>query len=73
MIIKRRLFSGPKVLNTRGAVGFINDRNYDEDFNRLGRMTTSQRELHRIGDLSSEIREMNKELNNGRLGKWQHM
>lgn len=72
MIIKRKIFSGNKILNTN-APGFIKGRKYDTDLDRLGRMKTSQRELHKTGDLNSEIREMNKELNNGRLGKWKTM
>jgi hypothetical protein len=71
MIIKRKIFSGTKILNTN-APGFIKGRKYDTDLDRLGRMETSQRELHKTRDLNSEIREMNKELNNGRLGKWQN-
>jgi hypothetical protein len=33
-------------------------------------MKTSQRELQRVPDLGKEVRELNKELNDGRLGKW---
>jgi len=68
MIIKR--FSTTQILDTN-APGFKRGRKYDQDLNRLSRMKTSQRELHRLGDINSEIRKMNKELNNGRLGKWQ--
>lgn len=70
MIVKR--LSRPKILNTSGMSGFIRGRNYDMDLGRLGKMDTSQRELHRIGDLGREMRELNRELNNGRLGKWLH-
>ena len=66
IILKR--FSG--ILNTRGQVGFNSSRHYDEDMNRLGRMQTAQRELHKVGDLNHEIRKMNEELNQGRKGKW---
>lgn len=68
MKIKR--FSATKILNTN-APGFIRGRKYDTDLDRLGRMETSQRELHKVGELNSEMRKMNKELNNGRIGKWQ--
>ena len=68
MKIKR--FSATKILNTN-APGFIKGRKYDTDLDRLGRLKTSQRELHKVGDLNKEIRQMNKELNNGMMGKWQ--
>jgi len=72
MIIKR--FSATQILNTNiPGVGFIKGRKYDTDLDRLGRMKTSQRELHNIGTLNSEVRKMNKELNLGRLGKWQNL
>lgn len=44
MIVKR--FSATKILNTN-APGFIRGRKYDTDLDRLGRMETSQRELHK--------------------------
>ena len=68
MIIKR--FSKTKILNTN-APGFIKGRKYDTDMDRLGRSST-QRELQRTGNLNEEIRKMNKELNDGRLGKWRY-
>ena len=68
MIIKR--FSQTKILNTN-APGSIKGRKYDTDLDRLGRSST-QRELQRTGNLNEEIRKMNKELNDGRLGKWQY-
>lgn len=73
MIIKRRkLFSGTKILNTNAPqLGFTRGRKYDTDLDRLGRMKTSQRELQKTGQLGSEIRKMNSELRNGRIGKWQ--
>ena len=37
---------------------------------RLGRMTTSHRELSKVGELNREMRKLNTELNQGRLGKW---
>lgn len=71
MILKRKLYA--RILNTRGISGFQRERNYDEDMNRLGRLKT-QRQLHTgVNDLNSEIRKLGKELNNGRLGKWQHI
>lgn len=70
MIIKR--FSQINLLNTNNpTLGFTRGRKYDMDFNRLGRMETSQRELTKLGDLRSECRKLNSELNKGRLGKWQ--
>ena len=68
MIILRR-YSATKVIGTNGAPGFISGRKYDTDLDRLGRSST-QRELREVGDLGKEIRKMNKELNNGRTGKW---
>lgn len=68
MIILRR-YSATKVIGTNGAPGFIRGRKYDTDLDRLGRSST-QRELREVGDLGKEIRKMNKELNNGRTGKW---
>lgn len=73
MIIRRKNFSGTQILNTNNAPGFIRGRKYDTDLDRLGRMKTAQRELHRVGDLNSELRKMNKELNIGRQGKWQNI
>lgn len=72
MIILRKQFSGTKILNTNGAPGFIRGRKYDTDLDRLGRMETSQRELQRTGQIGQEIRQLGKELNQGRLGKWQN-
>ena len=68
MIIKR--FSQTKILKTN-APGFIKGRKYDTDLDRLGRSST-QRELQRTGNLNEEIRKMNKELNDGRLGRWRY-
>lgn len=71
MILKRiKIFS--QILGTSGMPGFLRGRKYDQDLSRLGKMKTSHRELSKIGDLSKEIRKMNKELNDGRLGRWQH-
>lgn len=72
IIFKKKSFTGVGLLNTN-APGFIKGRKYDQDLDRLGRMNTAQRELHRTCDLNKEIRKMNKELNDGRLGKWQDM
>jgi hypothetical protein len=71
MIILRKHFSGVKILETSGSPGFIRGRKYDTDLDRLGRMETSQRELNEVGTLGKEMRKLNKELNQGRLGKWQ--
>jgi hypothetical protein len=60
----------PKTLNTSGNVpGFNKDRNYDQDFNRLGRLRTT-RELSRTNALGEEMKKLNTELNEGRKGKW---
>jgi hypothetical protein len=65
MIIKR--FS--KTLNTN-APGFIKGRKYDQDFDRLGRMETQKQMAG--NELNREMRKLGNELNEGRLGKWQH-
>ncbi len=65
IILRKRLFSGTRILNTNGAAGFIRGRKYDTDLDRLGRMETSHRELSRVGDLGKEIRKMNTELQGG--------
>ena len=70
IILRRKLYSGTKILNTN-APGFIRGRKYDTDLDRLGRMETSQRELAKPGTLNDEMRKLSRELNNGRLGKWQ--
>ena len=70
MIIVRKKFSGTHILNTN-APGFIKGRKYDTDLDRLGRMETSQRELSKPKVLRDEIGKLSKELNQGRLGKWQ--
>jgi hypothetical protein len=72
MIILRKHFSGTHILNTN-APGFIKGRKYDTDLDRLGRMETSHRELAKPNVLGDEMRKLGKELNNGRLGKWQDM
>ena len=54
------------------GLGFIKGRKYDTDLDRLGRMNTSHRELSRVGELGSEMRKLNKELNEGRMGRWQN-
>ena len=71
IILRRKTYSGTHILNTN-APGFIKGRKYDTDLDRLGRMETSQRELGKPDTLSNEMRKLNKELNNGRLGKWQN-
>ena len=67
--MKLKRFSHTKILNTNSMPGFIKGRKYDTDLDRLGRMNTSQRELHRIGDLRSEMRKLNSELRGG-INKW---
>lgn len=62
IIIKR--FSN--IINTNApSIGFRRNRKYDMDLNRLGRMKTSQRELHKTDDIRAELREMQSELNRG--------
>jgi hypothetical protein len=68
MIIKRRNFSQTRILGTGSAssLGFMRGRKYDEDLGRLGRMETSQRELHsKLGDLGKEQRKLTSEINRG--------
>ena len=69
-MMKLKRFSHTKILNTNSAPGFKRGRKYDTDLDRLGRMETSQRELHKLGDLRSEMRKLSRELNGG-LGRWQ--
>lgn len=69
-MIKIKRFSQTKILNTNSTIGFTRGRKYDTDLDRLGRMKTSQRELHRLGDLRSEIRKLNNELKGG-MNRWQ--
>ena len=68
MKIKR--FSNTKILNTNSSMGFTKGRKYDTDLDRLGRMKTSHRELHQLGDLRTEMRKLNSELRGG-IGRWQ--
>ena len=70
MIIKR--FSANQILNTNMGLGFTKGRKYDTDLDRLGRMDTSHRELSKVGELNKEMRKLGKELNEGRMGRWQH-
>ena len=70
IILRKKLYSGTHILNTN-APGFIKGRKYDTDLDRLGRMETSPRELGKPDTHSNEMRKLNGELNNGRLGKWQ--
>lgn len=69
-MMKIKRFSHTKIMNTNSALGFTRGRKYDTDLDRLGRMETSQRELHRLGDLRSEMRKLNSELRGG-IGRWQ--
>lgn len=65
MIILRNKSFASKILNTNVS-GFIRGRKYDTDLDRLGRMETSQRELHgKIGDLGKESRKLGTMLNGG--------
>lgn len=52
------------------SLGFTRGRKYDQDLDRLGRMETSQRELHKPNQLRGEMRQLNRELNEARKGKW---
>lgn len=53
------------VLNTNApSLGFKRGRKYDTDLDRLGRMKTSSRELSKVGELNSELRNVRKELRN---------
>jgi hypothetical protein len=64
-------YSANQLIGTSGNAGFIRDRKYDMDMNRLSRYETRRELGSGVGNLGKEIREMNKELNQGRLGKWQ--
>lgn len=66
-ILKR--FSANRILNTKFS-GFIRGRNYDQDINRLCRLST-KRQMG-IGNLNGEMRKLKSELNEARLGIWQH-
>lgn len=68
MKIKR--FSQTKTLDT-SAPGFRRGRKYDQDFNRLGRLETQREMGTGPGELNREMRKLQTELNEGRLGKWQ--
>ena len=68
IIIKR--FSQTKILNTNNPLlGFSRGRKYDTDMDRLGRMSTSQRELAKIGDLNmnKEVNKLKKDLQGGNI------
>jgi hypothetical protein len=68
IVIRRKNFSGTKILNTNAPqLGFTRGRKYDTDLDRLGRMDTAQRELHRLGDLGREQRRLSSELNRGKI------
>ena len=71
-MMKIKRFSATKILNTNMGLGFRRGRKYDTDLDRLGRMDTSQRELSRVNQLGNEMRKLRSELNNERLGIWQH-
>lgn len=69
IIILRKNFTN--ILNTNVAPGFIKGRKYDMDMDRLGR-GEYKRQLSSAGlEMSREMRNLNKELNNGLMGKWQ--
>lgn len=60
----------PTTMNTGGGiVGFNKTRNYDQDFNRLGKLDTT-RQLSQVGELQKEMKKLSTELNEGRRGKW---
>ena len=65
-----KYYSTNQLIGTTGNAGFIRNRRYDMDMNRLGRYETKRELGSGVGNLRREIREMNKELNQGRLGKW---
>lgn len=71
--MKVKRFSATQILNTNQGLGFIKGRKYDTDLDRLGRMDNSQRELAKVGQLGSEMKKLNKELEEGRRGKWQRI
>ncbi len=60
-------FSANQILNTRFS-GFIKNRKYDQDINRLSRFSV-RRELGDVSNiLNSELNKLRSELNNARLG-----
>lgn len=60
-------FSANQVLNTRFS-GFIKNRKYDQDINRLSKFSV-RRELGGVSNsLNSELNKLRSELNNARLG-----
>ena len=66
IVVRKRMYSGNMVLNTNApGLGFTKGRKYATDFDRLGRMSTAQRELGRIGDIRTEQRNMASELRRG--------
>ena len=63
-MLRLKRFSS-SVLNTNApSLGFKRGRKYDTDLDRLGRMKTSSRELSKVGELNSELRNVRKELRN---------
>lgn len=65
IILRRKQFSQTQILNTNLGGGFIRGRKYDTALDRLGRMETAQRELHKVGDLGKEQRKMSSMINRG--------
>jgi hypothetical protein len=68
IVLRVRQFSS-KILNTN-APGFIKGRKYDMDMDRLSRGEYKNQLNTSTLDLSRELRDMNKELNRGLMGKW---
>ena len=63
-MLKLKRFSS-LILNTNEpSLGFKRGRKYDTDLDRLGRMKTSSRELSKVGELSTELRNARNELRN---------
>jgi len=69
IIVLRKNFTN--ILNTNGVAGFIRGRKYDMDMDRLGRGEYKRQLGSASLELSREMRNLNKELNNGLMGKWQ--
>ena len=62
ILLRSRYFSANNILNTNvgSNIGFIRGRKYDTDLDRLGRMNTSQRELHKgLKDVRDELKKLN--------------
>lgn len=64
ILLRSRYFSANEILNTNAGLGFIRGRKYDTDLDRLGRQSTSQRELHKgLKDVRDELKKLSSIFN----------